>query len=53
MKNVLMHGKDPHRGAHTTFHIKHKLRLAEREIMSLSIDAISLGFPQIIQIINT
>lgn len=48
-----MHGKDPHRGARTVFHVTHKLRSAEREIMPLSIKTISLVFPQIIQILAT
>lgn len=53
MKNVLTHGKDPHRGARTVSHVTHKLRSAEHEIMPLSIKTISLVFPQIIQILDT
>lgn len=52
MKNVLMHCKDPHGGAHTVFHVTHKLRSAEHEITPLSINTISLVFPQIIQILR-
>lgn len=53
MKNVLKHGKDPHRGAHTVFHVTDELRSAEHEIMPLSIDTVSLVFPQKIHILDS
>lgn len=53
MKDALMHGKDPRRGAHTVCHVTHKLWSTEHEIMPLNINTIHPVFLQVIQISGT
>lgn len=53
MKDALMRGKDPRRGAQTVCHVTHKLRSAQHEIMPLNSNTISLVFLQVIQILGT
>lgn len=53
MKDALMRGKDPRRGAHRVCHVTHKLRSAEHEIVPLNINTVSPVFPQVIRILGT